>query len=70
MLLAVWNCISIPFEVAFDPEEPPAYVVLNTICDISFAVDILLNFRTTYLNAFGTEVTDQMMIIKRYASSA
>ena len=22
MLLAVWNCFSIPFEVAFDPDEP------------------------------------------------
>ena len=70
MLLAVWNCVSIPFEVAFDPEEPPIYVALNTICDISFAIDILLNFRTTYLNKFETEVIDQCMILKNYVTSA
>ena len=50
MLLAVWNCFSIPFEVAFDFEEPLTYVILNYICDISFVVDIVLSFRTTYLN--------------------
>ena len=66
MLLAVWNCVSIPFEVAFDPEEPPLYVILNNICDISFVIDIILYFRTTFLNQFETEITDQCAIIKHY----
>ena len=58
MLLAVWNCVSIPFEVAFDPDEPPVYVLINQICDISFAIDIILNFRTTFLNKYGVEEID------------
>ena len=50
MLLAVYNCMSIPFEVAFDPDEPLSIAIFNYVCDISFAIDIVLAFRTTYLN--------------------
>ena len=50
MLLAVYNCMSIPFEVAFDPEEPLYIAIFNYVCDFSFAIDIVLAFRTTYLN--------------------
>jgi len=56
MLLAVWNCFSIPFEVAFTFEEPVTYIILNYVCDLSFAIDIVLSFRTTYLNQFETEI--------------
>ena len=69
MLLAVYNCMSIPFEVAFDPDEPLAYKIINYICDISFAIDIILAFRTTYLNEYETEITDARKIARHYACS-
>ena len=69
MLLAVYNCMSIPFEVAFDPEEPLAYKILNYVCDFSFAIDIILAFRTTYLNEYETEIIDQKQIARHYACS-
>ena len=69
MLLAVYNCMSIPFEVAFDPEEPLGYKILNYVCDFSFAIDIILAFRTTYLNEYETEIIDQRQIAKHYACS-
>ena len=69
MLLAVYNCMSIPFEVAFDPDEPLAYKIINYTCDISFAIDIILAFRTTYLNEFETEITDSKKIARHYACS-
>ena len=60
MLLAVWNCVSIPFEVAFSPDEPPIYQALNFMCDISFVIDIFLNFRTTYIHPkYGNEILGQ-----------
>jgi len=67
MLLAVWNCISIPFTVAFEPGTNEIYDVFDRIIDICFAVDLLINFRTTYINIkTGFEVVDSKKIALSY----
>jgi hypothetical protein len=68
MTLAFWNALSIPFFVAFKPkEEDTDYMfALNTIIDILFCADVVLNFYTTYIDHNGEEVLDQKKIVKRY----
>ena len=69
MALALWNCFSIPFIVAFIPElgSDPSIFALNIAIDIIFFVDIILNFRTTYFHRHtGDEVMDPKTIAKHY----
>lgn len=59
MGLAIWNCIVIPIEVAFKPEvlDFPLFIVIDAFIDLCFAVDIIINFRTSYVNPYtGEEV--------------
>jgi hypothetical protein len=52
----------IPFEIGFDWYEPPSWQkVLYTILDFWFAADIILNFRTGYIN-HGTVVMNPKKI--------
>lgn len=70
MLLAIWNCISIPFEVAFEPDETVIYSIIERIIDICFVIDIVLAFRTTFMNEkTGFEVIEANKIAKHYACS-
>ena len=71
MLLAIWNCISIPFEVAFEPEFGTLYTAFETVVDICFFIDIVLSFRTTFINKkTGFEVIDPRLIAKNYGKSS
>lgn len=61
ILLALWNCISIPYYVAFGNkvtfDDNLALNIVERIIDVCFAIDIILNFRTTYINSkTNTEV--------------
>lgn len=52
ILLAVYNSFAIPYGIAFRPpafEEVPLDL-LNIIIDLLFLVDIIVGFRTTYIN--------------------
>lgn len=51
MLLAIWNCISIPFYVSFEPDPDRAYEISENFIDVCFGLDILIAFRTTYINS-------------------
>jgi hypothetical protein len=69
IVLAVYNCYSIPFEVAFEPAimESAGFTVLNSIIDTLFFVDILVAFRTTYYDVHtGDEVGDKKKIGRKY----
>lgn len=59
----------IPVEVAFEPEvlESVAFIVINAIIDVCFAIDIFVVFRTTYVDPYdGKEVLDGKQIAKNY----
>jgi len=67
MLLAVWNCLSIPFTVAFQPSQSLAYELFDRAIDICFAIDIVINFRTTFINSkTGFEVFEWKKIALAY----
>lgn len=63
ILLSIYNCIELPLDASFNYrrqinstqiQEP-----LNNIIDTVFALDILMNFRTSYLNRLtGEEIID------------
>ena len=60
-IFAFWNCLTLPFEVAFRPESFESYAnkAFNYFIDIVFALDILLNFRTTVVDDLsGDEIVD------------
>lgn len=50
MVLAIWNCIQVPYDIAFEYETPSALFVFNILVDFVFLTDIFVNFRTTYIN--------------------
>lgn len=69
MMLALWNCISIPFIVAFTPDSAndESVFVVSAIIDAIFFVDVILNFRTTYFSSStGDEIKDVYKIARKY----
>ena len=53
ILLAVYNCVSLPIELALVPpfmQDNAMFDRFNNIIDIIFFVDIVINFRTTFVN--------------------
>ena len=52
MILAIFNCFAIPFEVAFGPPIMHSlwFLLLDTAIDLCFAVDLVVNFRTSFIH--------------------
>jgi len=69
MILCIWNCVTIPVEIAFNPASYDSYAIttFNFIIDFMFFLDIILNFRTTYHNhGTGEEVITSKQIASNY----
>jgi len=68
MLLAIWNCIYVPYSIAFiDGNESLPVFMFNTFTDFLFLADIVVNFRTTYINEeTGIETFAQSKIAIQY----
>ena len=57
--MAFYNCFEIPLEIAFQPDfaELPAFKALNSLTDFFFLLDIIVSFRTTYIDLLtGDEI--------------
>ena len=70
MLLALFNCYFVPIQVSFEMEwlTTTSFVAINFIIDFLFFSDIMINFRTTYIDQ-GEEVYDPHKIAKNYIST-
>lgn len=69
ILLAFWNSISVPFDLAFRPKilQHPLLRALNWIIDALFVIDIVINFRTSFISPqTGEEVTNAKEIAASY----
>ena len=69
MILATFNVFVIPLDVGFSPESFQTFFFkfLNFIIDAFFFIDIIVSFRTTYINErTGAEVRDVKMIGRHY----
>jgi hypothetical protein len=48
MILVLWNAVLLPYEAAFGGFDTKVWKVINWCIDLSFFVDIMLCFRTSY----------------------
>ena len=70
MLLAIYNCIMIPFTVAFQPNTGKSFNVWERFVDVCFGLDIIFNFRTSFVNSkTGFEIFSQKKIVRNYITS-
>ena len=58
MVSAIFNCFTIPFKVAFEPEymDTVAFNAVNHVIDFIFLIDIGITFRTALIDAYGNEI--------------
>lgn len=69
ILFAIYNCFGIPLEIAF---EPPAmgsalFTLVNSLIDLAFLIDIIICFRTTFLDVeTGDEIFDAAVTGREY----
>jgi hypothetical protein len=69
IILAIYNAITIPLDIAFNPSllSSEGITILESFIDLAFFVDLIINFRTTYIsNKTGEEITDTWLIAKKY----
>ena len=72
ILLAIYNCFTLPLFLAFMPSILDSTIVrvLEITIDILFLTDIVINFRTTYIdNLSKEEIVSPKLIAKNYVSS-
>ena len=72
-MLVLFNCYTIPMEVAFTNiswMKSKPYAIAEYMIDISFAVDILISFRTTFITPGGNEEMNAKIIAKSYLCSS
>ena len=60
MMVATWNAMVLPIELAFEPEfaQTQGNATLNGIIDFLFLIDIIVVFRTSIQGENGGIVTD------------
>ena len=69
ILLAIYNSISIPLTIAFEPKDmsTTGFQILDSCIDLIFLVDIIIAFRTTYIDTnVGKEIVDPVSIALNY----
>ncbi len=70
MLLAIYNCLMIPFVVAFEPENSEALNGWERFVDVSFGLDIIVNFRCTFVNEkTGFEICSNKKVAMNYITT-
>ena len=72
MLLATINCFQVPYNVAFtDVEDSNIFLdIFNGFIDFFFMIDVVINFRTSYINdATGVEELNLKTISVKYLKS-
>mmetsp|Transcript_42894 Transcript_42894/g.41238 ORF Transcript_42894/g.41238 Transcript_42894/m.41238 type:complete len:101 (+) Transcript_42894:552-854(+) len=67
ILLVIYNCLTIPYTLAFQTEESLGNTIFGYCMDGIFFFDILFNLRTTYINPKnGLEVFNTKKIALKY----
>lgn len=71
MIAACFNCFTIPFKVAFHPVamDGIGFTIANGIIDFTFLLDILLTFRTIYIDDSGSLIKIPSLISQNYFKS-
>ncbi|CDW87072.1 cyclic nucleotide-binding protein [Stylonychia lemnae] len=72
IIMALYNSIIIPVEIAFNPMElnSAAEITIESLINLVFMIDIFLNFRITYISSIsGDEIFDARMITQNYLTN-
>lgn len=71
MIGAIFNCFCIPVQLAFNPEvmEGSVFNFINLCIDFVFVLDIVVSFRTSYIDNKGNEVFNPYRIARKYLKS-
>lgn len=72
IMLALYNCVMIPLNVAFNVELELSGGIggLEKLIDVLFILDIILNFRTTFINPkTNIEISDNKRVAQHYINS-
>ena len=72
MFLAIYNWFAIPVQFAFNPDfsNHPAYIAVDSMINLIFIIDVIINFRTTFIHKVtGEEIIDAKKIAINYIKS-
>ena len=75
IVLAIYNAFMIPFQLFFKEYGLESFsgntvAFIDAVIDLIFIIDIIINFRTTFLDTnLSEEVTDSYKIASQYVSS-
>jgi hypothetical protein len=69
IVLVLYNVMLIPMELGLELETNTAWSVIDYMVDLTFAIDIMLNFRTGYFDERNILVMDTKAIALRYIRS-
>jgi len=72
MILAIFNCLTIPVQFAFSPAifQSEAFRIINWTITGIFVLDLLVNMRTTYIDGReGEEIGNSKLMAIHYLSS-
>lgn len=72
MICTTFSVITIPLNIAFKPPalQSNGFSVINAIVDLFYLIDILVTFRTTYMDLVqAVPVLDSAKIAERYIKS-
>jgi len=72
MLFATFNCYFVPMQVAFDDPifDSTPFTVANSFIDFIFLCDIMICFRTVYLDDKGNEQSNSKLMALNYIKTS
>lgn len=68
MFGALFNCYFVPLNVAFDDQSLDSipFLILNSIIDFIFLMDIIISFRTVFIDEKGDECGEGRLMAQNY----
>jgi len=70
ILMSLYSALIVPLELGFQLDQYEAVKVVDYCVNVLFILDIVVNFRSSYLNELNDEVKDTWRIAKRYLKGA
>lgn len=65
-VLLMFLTLVVPVRLAFEDNDPLGWIIAYSIVDVSFLVDIIMTFFTSYTDGYNLEITDHKRIMKNY----
>ena len=64
----IFNAFSVPMDIAFTPPsmETSEFKIFSVFVDFLYFIDIVICFRTTFVDDSGREINEPRLIAKKY----